>query len=688
MLRAWYGDASGAVGDFESALALAEDPVDTSSAACVRRQTALSLASLAVESQMAELLVRASDTAPDEPAVHAELAVARLRLALSQAGGRNEANTYMGICGRLGMLPRAGLFGPASLWTQLAEIVRRECAERSDLAHRWRAQMNALLEQGAANGDVTVLADLARWAPLPQGRTAALMLLANTLEQQGELDRACRAFAQVPASAATPEQMAEARTRLQRLSAQPGEVSVGFERALPGKLEFVPTARAQWSVPGLLLRPEGAIPAALQSNVLVLEEDILKSVGVSDGVLAWAADLPGEAQAARRPGPEYPLYCAAGSGGLVVAPGVLFGVDLRSGQVTWRRAFTAPGGHVRTVPIPRGELVQRARRGLPIPSHGSATRTARVESLVCAPTLVCQIRKDGRVIALDPFDGRALLQRRGARVAVVGEHLCLLLQEPPRLLAFDLTDGSARAEWRFADSPFMRSLVVTSEERAVLADHERLYAIDLRLMQPVGTWRITGGVDGLLYADGDLVVLRTLDGRTLATHMQQPARSVELAGLRAPQVVWAERRGDVVYLLEAAEFQRTIPHGPDSYSLGQGFAFRAVSAADGLTLWRFEWPGQGEQAVGPPLQCGSIWLLCAGKASGPRIMGVDDLTGREVFAVTLKGQDRAEPVPLSVKGDRIVVSTAGTVIALQPGSTRLDETLERVRAARRAAAFR
>ncbi|MHC5034729.1 MAG: outer membrane protein assembly factor BamB family protein, partial [Planctomycetota bacterium] len=394
MLRAWHGDASGAVGDFESALALAEGPADANGAARVRRQTAISLAGLAVKSKMAKLLVRASDAAPDEPAVHAELAVARLRLALSQAGGEDVVDTYLNLCREFGMLACAGPLGPASVWTQLAETVRRECADRPDLADQWRAQMDALIQQGAADGNVAVLADLARWAAFPQGRTAALMLLGTTLEQQGELDKARRAFAQVAASTARPEQRAEARTWLQRLSARPEGIRAESEEASACKLEFIPTAKAQWSVPGLLLQPEGAEPAALQGNVLVLENDVLKRVDASNGVLAWAADLPGEAQAAWRSGAGYPLYCAPGSGGVVVTRGVLFGVDLRSGQVAWHRAFTAPRRYVRTVPIPRGELIQRAHRGLPVPPHGTAVRAARVESLICGPTLVCELRKD------------------------------------------------------------------------------------------------------------------------------------------------------------------------------------------------------------------------------------------------------------------------------------------------------
>ena len=237
-----------------------------------------------------------------------------------------------------------------------------------------------------------------------------------------------------------------------------------------------------------------------------------------------------------------------------------------------------------------------------------------------------------------------------------------------RLLVYDLRDGHLLAAWHFPQSDFIRALEAASDSHLYLADFRSILSVDLQLMKVMAQWPIAGGVDDIIYAAPDLVVLRTMDGRTVSLDPRTGGRPLEMSPDDDTKAVWAERQGEILYVLFARELKRPFPYGMETYFQGSGFALRAVRISDGALLWQHEWPQAEEQMVGPPIWCGRFYLLRAAEPGRLRIAAAHAQTGRELFAVELDGPQQLWPPVLLVSADRLIVGGRGTVRALQPGT--------------------
>lgn len=691
-----------AAADIERAVALAQATHDKRAVWHVRRRAARDLVRLAVKSGHRDLLDSAAQLAPPGPALKAELAVAELRLALQQLEARNVAAVYLRLCRHFGMLQEKGQSASASLWTELAEVVRGQCIEDRQLAQEWQDLLGALIEEATASQDATALQEITRWAPFPVTKTAALLRLGGLWEKAGRTDRARRAFAEIVISDGLTQDAEQATGMLEKLFATSGRGALAQDyiqalQAKPGAAELrqVPTSCIAWSASGFLVTPAQPLCPLLRGKVLVVDGRELKCLKATDGTTLWTTELlpePDKAVAAdsetetpwRYIGPGCPAYCLGTPGALVALPSGMFGVGARSGVLLWRQTSGAARARVAAhQPIPRMELIQHARRGLPVPPPDALLRELLMDSFVCGPLAGCMVLADRKAIAVDPLTGQVILERtpttpgglRGVHAAVAGAKLCLALQKPSRLLVFDLKDGEPLAEWTLHRSPFIRSLMVTPDHHALLADYRSIVDVDLRLMKAAAEWPVAGGVNRLIYADQAIVLLRTMDGRTVGLDRQTGSPCIQVGGAEDPEVVWAERREDVLYVLEAAELRRRIPYGPETHFQGSGFVLRAVRLPDASPVWSVQWPEAPEQVVGPPVRCERFWLLRAGEPGRIRIVGAESRTGRQLFAIELDGYQRPWPLALLVSAGRLIVGTHGTVSALQPGPQTIEEAI-------------
>ena len=721
--RAWSGDVAGAVADFERALALAQASGDKAAEPAAKWQAALCLAELAVTSGKGELLDRAAQLAPAEPAVQAELATARLRWVLQQPAQREAASVYLSLCRSAGMIQVPVGWCAASLWTELANIIRRDCARQPAAAEQWKTSMQALIQRAAAEHDSAALTDIAAWAPLPDARASALLQLARAAQQAGRLDEARRAFAQVIAGNPGSPAAQEAVEGLKRIFAATGAgasapdyIALLAPSRPECELNRPPTSRAAWTVPGQLVLPSGPVTPLVQGKVLVLAGENLKCLDAASGNVVWTAQVPHESTLAPFPasvpafwaGPGYPS-CTLGAPELLVAlPGHFLGIDARDGAPRWHRKFEPPAGL-----LPLGEaisrlaLIERLRQGLPVPNQNALLRPLSGGGYASSPLAACLAYSAGGVTLFDALSGEELLtlapaQRRqagGMLVAAWGDRFCVARPRPPAFLVLDAahppyggpgpsatttqadataakadamtakadaTAASAGAEWQLPESTVVQALMTTAGGHALLADFDGLYLFDLRQMRLLGRRLIPAGVSALVYADDSLAVLRTLDGRAVAIELAEGGRVLELSPAPGAQVVWADRAGDMLFLLECADLRQTIRYGPGSHFVGSGFALRALRMPDAAPLWRYELPGSQEQTVGTPLRCGKDWVFASGGPDQVRIAGVEALTGKESFAVELKGAGSSGPVPFTVSASRIVVGVGGTVTALVP----------------------
>ncbi|MCK4376435.1 MAG: PQQ-like beta-propeller repeat protein, partial [Candidatus Brocadiae bacterium] len=386
VLRAHTGDGPEAVGDLERALALAQATADGDAAQAARRQAALSLADLAVRSGASDLLDRASELAADYPAALAELAAARLNFALQQDPTGGAAVLYLGLCRRVGMLERPDRWSSASLWTELAGLVRRQCAGRPQVAEAWQGRMHALIEARATGQDAPALAEIARWAPFPGARAAALLHLGALWEQMGQAAKARRALAQVLVAHRDSRQAAEEAARgLERLFKAAGKQAYArdyIEMLGPGgvgsELEVLPTDKIAWSVPGRLVPPRGSPPRELRERALVLGDERLKCVDVSSGEIAWETELPQAAKrapSAQHLGHGYPAYAPGTPDVMVALRSVLFGIGAGGGALIWEQEFAGSRRSWAVLQaIPRFRMIQRARRGMPVPLRNLSLR--------------------------------------------------------------------------------------------------------------------------------------------------------------------------------------------------------------------------------------------------------------------------------------------------------------------------
>jgi len=714
-LRAWSGDATGAAADVERAAALAQASGDRAAELAAARQGALCLAELAVTSGKGELLDRAARLAPAEPTVQAELAKARLRWALQRPDERNAASVYLSLCRDAGATQVEGDWAWSSLWTELADIVRQECARQAETAEQWKASVQTLTERAAAEHDATTLADIAAWAPLPNGRASALLVLAREARQAGRLDDARRALAQVVAGDPGSAAGREAAEGLKQVFAATGAgASAQDYIALLGprrpqcELDRTPSNQAAWTAPGRLMLPSGPVAAALQGKVLVLANENVKCLDTASGNVVWTAGVPRDAR--RAPGPAgapalragagYPSYSLGAPALLVALRDGLVGIDARDGSLKWHRAFQfAPGLQPLGEVVPRLAVIQRLRQGLPVPGEASLLRPLSGGGYASSPLAACVADAAGVVTLLDARSGEELLTLGGAQrrqqscmfVAAAGNKFCIARPDPPGLLVLDAaraayggagppattaqpgatpgaggTSAQAKGEWQLPESTVVQALVATLGGQALLADFDGLYVFDLRQMKLLSRRLIAAGVSSILHADDGLAVVRALDGRALGVELSKSGRVFELSPPGGTQVVWAGRAEDTLCLLECGDLRQAIRDVPESHFVGSRCALRAVRMADAAPLWRYELPGSQEQTVSTPLLCGKQWVLAASRPDAVRIAGVDVLTGLESFAVELKGAATPEPAALAVSGGRIVVGVGGGVSALAP----------------------
>jgi len=691
------GDMRGATAHIDRALALAAQRGDARVSAYAQREAARVLARLAVRSQEPDLLDRALHIAPRDPALEAELAEAVLELALKQPGQRDPADVYLQLCRDRGMLDANGRFGRGSLWTELARTVRERCAADPQLASAWQERWAELAGRAVASGDPDALAELVRWDPMSHGRPGLLLKLARLRAEAGQVDRARRALAEVIATADQAGVAEQAAVMLDSLLAGPDTgdpaAAQGPQVAQHASAPWpAPSPHVAWSAPGALVPPSHAASPSMRGKVLLIEGAALKCLKAADGSLAWQVDLPPEL--ARKPGasgqtgPDCPAYCAAGESLAVVAlPAGLLGLDLHKGELLWLREVGNAARMGARQSIPRDELLGRARHGLPVPRPDRLTRQLAMAQTVCAPMLAaCRIVAHGEFVILDAVTGKPLLEHRssvgggapGARTAAAGAKLCVARSSPKGgdLAVYDLKSGGLLARWRPHYMRFVEDLRLTADGRALVADYRGILTLDLRLMEPLAEWRIAGGVAGIPWADQEVVTVNTPDRRTLLLDGRTGAVVTDVTGPDSGEVVWAERRDGVLYVLEAARLRARLPYGPEVHWQGSGFVLRAVRLPDGGTLWTRAWPQEEDRIVGSPVPCEGVWLL---RSSGPGrlwVAGVEAASGADVFSVELPGRQRPRPMPLVLSGGRMLLGRGNTVIALKPGGAPLGQAVE------------
>jgi outer membrane protein assembly factor BamB len=715
-LRAWNADAAGAAADVERALAIARDSSDSATIQSVNRQGALCLSTAAVETGDGKLLDRASELAPNEPAVQAELAKAKVRWSLQQPGARNAAGTYVSLCRRTGMLQQPTNWATVSLWTELARIVREECAAQPATADAWQTGVQALIEDAGSAGDTNALEEVAACAPSQETRIAALLQLGRAYEAAGQLEPARRAFAQVIAADPTNAAVGRAAEGLKRVLAAAGEGGVAedyvaelLSRGPPWELRDVPTSETAWTRPGVLVRPAGPVGTRLLGRALVLNSDRLDCVDAAGGNVLWSAQLPagkgpaGESPAGKSPagkgpaanrsaangraaiGPGYPAYILGAPAAVVALSGALVGVDAKTGAIRWDASVPAGGAlSLIDAAVLRLELIRRARRGLPTPAPEALRRSFLSFGIVADALVTASAGTAGRVTAADVFSGRSVLDRspaapvRGVLAALANGRLCIAYQQPPSLLVFD-AGGRLLAEWSFPGSLLLRALRAADGATVTLADCDGVFRFSLTDMELAAVRMVPDGVARLLYADASLAVVRTMRGSTVAVETAGGTARLELARPDQAQAVWATRRGDVLYLLEAAAVSETVPSGPDCFFSGSGFAVQAVRLPSGTPLWRCELPGDG-MTVSTPVPCGDVWLLSASKEGQVGLIGVDSASGRRAFAVQLSTPGSRGPAPFVVSAGRVVIGLGDSVRALTPSGRTLRDAVAEARA--------
>ena len=483
-------------------------------------------------------------SAPDDRATRQDRALALLRAALDDPQHADPVATYLDLCRGHGAELRPGTLAHASFWTALAAVVRERCAQEPALRRAFDA------------------ADLGRWSPFPR-----------------------------PAPPPPPSAPA---------------------------LDGTPTGREAWSVDGYAVLPAGREGA--DDPLLVVQKGKLLRVDPADGRVLWSTDLPEQTRPAgwnpaislpprQHSSIGMPAYVSTPGGVMVALPSGFLSVDPADGALRWARDA---GWHWAqppvTVRVPRQELVQRVRHGLPIPP-GPGDRLQLLDGFAASSSVAARLLAGRGLQAVDPAGGTPLLDVQGesraeftgARVAAVGTGLAALLQQPERLLYYDLRGEDPLAEWRFRSAGFVRSMLAGPDEVLYVADYDGVYRLDLARLSLTDRWFVEGGVDGLLSAD---------ERAAAAHHAGRPAAR-------------PERRGRVA----AAGARR----GRRDARLGRAFRGRVERPGGGRAA-RTAGPGPAEAVRRPGLRA-------AGPAHGRRRRAVaHGLAGRRPA-----GHDAAAP---------------------------------------------
>jgi outer membrane protein assembly factor BamB len=680
VLSAWAGEREAALAGFEHAATMAGDRMGLAEQATVRRQTALSLADLAVRMDAPDLLEQARQAAGAAPEALPAVAVARLALVLSHAPERGTAGAYLALCREGAMTEAATPLGSASLWTVLAESVRSKCAGPSNWRAEWDDGFTLDTDAAVARGDAEGLIQIARWSPFPEPAEGALLAAARVLERDAKPQSAARAYAQVGGAATSgAREAAESLKRLLALLPEGPDYAASAPAEGPQvRLAQIPTAKAAWTVPGLLVPPATDLPPSLAGRVLVLDGRNLTAISADTGAREWSASLPTVAvedssrrlrSPAKPPpfGKGFPLWCPVSPRALVAAPTGTYGVSLLDGQVLWHRDGEPTRGWPLVQPPSRRDLAERVRRGLSVPSDEALSRIGQVDDFACRPLIACRLESDGQAAILDPFDGREFAEEgapvRGSAIAFTAGRLCVAEGSPLGLSLFDTFDGSEVARWRLGGESFLLSLAAGGG-CAAFSDGDRVYLFDAERARPAGWTPVPGGVERILHVDGSLLVCRSLEGQTVLVRREGAGRPLEATLTPSGVPLWAERQGDALYLLEAARLEGTAAYGPSEHWVGTGLVLRALDARDGREMWHAALPGPEKQMVGPPLNCGGLWLVGSGAWEKACVTGIEKDSGHCAFAVELDGPPGLRPVPMTVSEGRVVLGVGDRVTAL------------------------
>ena len=443
-------------------------------------------------------------------------------------------------------------------------------------------------------------------------------------------------------------------------------------------LAFAAPAWAQDGVPVLPGQAEGA-----GDPLLILQSGKLARLDPHDGRTLWSADLPpakppaGWNPAIAMPPPQFlaggmPAYLLLPGAVTVATPAGFLSADAGSGAIRWTQPADWQWAQQAVVlEMPRLELIERAQGGLPI-SPGKGERTEPLDGFSASGSAVCRLFASRGLQAVDPAGGKVLLdlsikdrrQTMGGRVAAVGAGVAVLLQEPQRILYFDFRGAQPLAEWRFRQAGFVCSMLAGASGTLYLADYEGVYRLSFPEMALAGKWIVDGGAESLLAADQDVVLALTLDGRLVGISARDGRQVLDVPAQGA-RPLWAARRGETVYVLQASDLRDAADVGPETYFSGSGFVFRALRLADGTELWRLVWPAAPVQTMAPPRASGDLWLLRSTQSGQVRVAGVDAATGKEAFEVELEASKAPGPAMLLVRDGRLLVGYDRRLVALE-----------------------
>jgi len=369
-----------------------------------------------------------------------------------------------------------------------------------------------------------------------------------------------------------------------------------------------------------------------------------------------------------------PTYLTTPTGITVAIPRAFVCVDAGTGSVRWTKDADRPSAAGPIVGrVPRVEMFERALAGLPVPP-GRGFRLEPIDGFAASDSLAARLYAGRALQVLDPASGRELLRLPlnesrgsfGARLAAIGEGLAVLLPRPQRLLYFDFRGEQPLAEWRLRQAGYIRAMLRGPGQALYLADYDGVYRFDLHKMYLTGKWPVAGGVDRLLSADEDLLLLATLDGRLLALDAEDGSTVLDTTCEGSP--AWAAHRSGTVFVLQAQKLRRFVERGAQAHAEGSGFVLRALRARDAGEVWRIAWPGTGRRLMAPPRPSGELWLLASTEHGAVRVAGVHMLTGEEAFSIELETGERPGPASLLIREGRLLIGCNGRLTALEPAS--------------------
>ncbi len=571
-------------------------------------------------------------------------------------GSPDTFDAYLAICRERGLEPMPASSGTASLWTELAEAVRTECAMSPTAASAWEDQAQRTLARAVLDGDEDLLTELARWTPMADARRGALSALVDTLRRRGRDDLARRAAVRLP----DPENSERSPTGVRR--------STGI-----GRLGGV-----AWERPGRLIPPATAEDVLENAAILIADQGIEK-VNILTGDAVWTSPVPAEAQAdtaTARAGPGVPCFWKAGGILGVAFRRAVYGLDT-TGNVLWSQQFDTAVSRLKVnAPAPRTDVIQRAWRGLSFPEGTNPLRRLPLDGFSVGRAAVCRQVANAEMCTLDAATGDIIMREDGAEGYRLSGKICAVQdgtvwvferkKEACLLQAYGALNARPIARWDFAPAVTALSIDLLRDGRMLLCHRDGVLVLDTDRMRIVSSWKVPEGIERLLYADPELVVVRTgrRDALLLDTRSGRQIAAVRPAEGAEP--VWCGRAGRLVYLLEADEAGAYAPYGPALFASGSNFTMRAVSHPQGDTVARVSvWEGDNALA-GPPVAWNGAWVISVSTREGVRLvaLGMEALErGQELQFNT---DPPAMPAPLLPAGDVLLAGIGEKVVGIAP----------------------